>query len=404
VCGITGIIASDSRRHELALSRMVVSLKHRGPDGDDTYFFDHCALGHTRLSIVDLECGQQPMLSPNKQTAVTFNGEIYGYQELKEDFPTYPFRTHSDTEVLLALYERYGIEMMPRVPGMFAFAIWDETEQQLFAARDRFGEKPFYYAFGRNGEFLFASEIKALLASELFTPIISREAIAGYLQRLCIPRGQSVYSNVYILPPAHSLRYRNGKIEIQRYWEMPLPIGDIDFSDAVNEFRRLFSNATRKQLIADVPIGAFLSGGLDSSSVVATASRHAQDLRTFSFAFDGDDSEEKYAQKVAEAYYTDHTVLKTDIIELSELLSEMQHVYDEPFADSSNIPTYLLCREASQHLKVVLTGDGGDELLGGYEWYRSLFWTDSGASSGTIDRACFRVLQKIARILRFRNA
>ena len=192
MCGIVGIVASDSRRHEFAISKMVSSLRHRGPDGEGTCFFDECVLGHTRLSIVDLEGGTQPMLSPNQQTAVTYNGEIYGYREIKKDFSSYPFCTRSDTELLLALYDKYGVKMMPHVPGMFAFAIWDDTNQQLFAARDRFGEKPFYYAFGNNGEFLFASEIKSLLASELFTPIISRKAIAGYLQRLCIPRGQTV--------------------------------------------------------------------------------------------------------------------------------------------------------------------------------------------------------------------
>jgi len=398
MCGIAGIVAPDARSCEEELARMLVALRHRGPDGSGSHFFRDCSLGHTRLSIVDLENGRQPMLSPAARTGVTFNGEIYGYQEIKGQLTGYPFRTSSDTEVILALYERYGEKMLSRLPGMFAFAIWDDAKQTLFCGRDRFGEKPFYFAYGRNGEFLFASEIKALLATNLFTPVLSLAAVRDYLRYLYVSPDRTIYENVHVLSPGHSLRWERGQHSIQQYWVPPPIRHDLVLGDAVEEFKSKFSSAVRRQLVADVPIGAFLSGGLDSSTIVAEAARHTDQVRTFSFAFEGALNEVPYAREVARLYKTDHTELATGAVDLGEMLGEMQQVYDEPLADSSNIPTYLLCKEARRHVKVVLTGDGGDELLAGYEWYKPLYAMAGQAKDLPLQRNALRVLRKCAEL------
>jgi asparagine synthase (glutamine-hydrolysing) len=263
--------------------------------------------------------------------------------------------------------------MLTKLPGMFAFAIWDEANQTLFCGRDRFGEKPFYYAFGAGGEFIFASEIKAILASDLITPILDRQALAHYLQRMYVHPHQTIYSNIFTLPPAHRLQLIGGRVELERYWELPQLNEQVELREAEEEFRRLLDAAVAKQLIADVPVGAFLSGGLDSSTIVAYASRHKSPIQTFSFGFEQGFDELPFARDVANLYQTDHTELLDGKISVGELLCTMQQVYDEPFADTSNIPTYLISKKASQHIKVVLTGDGGDELLAGYtSWYQPL--------------------------------
>lgn len=373
MCGIAGIVAPNSVAYKAAVDRMVAALGHRGPDGAEAHFFNDCALGHTRLSIIDLKTGGQPMFSPDRKLALTFNGEVYGYREIKKDLRDYPFTTTSDTEVVLALYERNQTEMLPYLPGMFAFALWDERTQTFFAGRDRFGEKPFYYAWGPKDEFIFASEIKALIASELFQPKLNRQSVTHYLRHLYVHPHQTIYSNVFVLPPAHRLVLRSGRLAVERYWCLPETKEVVSIEDAIDEFQHLFERAVENQLIADVPVGAFLSGGLDSSSVVAAASRKRARLRTLSFGFGDSISELPHAREIARLYDTDHVELEDRHEDIAELMIEMARVYDEPFADSSNIPTYLISREARRFCKVVLTGDGGDELLGGYDfWYRPL--------------------------------
>lgn len=387
MCGIAGIVTTDAGAYQGRLDSMISALSLRGPDGSGRHFFKRCALGHTRLSIVDIEGGGQPMLTPDKQLGITFNGEIYGFRDIKAKMVGYPFHTSSDTEVILALFRRYGDDMMLHLPGMFAFAIWDEARQRLFCARDRFGEKPFYYAFGRKGEFLFASEIKAILATGLISPVVSRAAIAHYMQRLYVHPHETIYENVYVLPPAHSLTYQDGRLKVERYWKLPETNNTIEIPEAVSIFNYLFEQAVKRQLVADVPVGAFLSGGLDSSTIVAAASRYKADLKTYSFGFEEGISELPYAREAANRFKTDHIELTEDKVDIGELLIKMQDVYDEPFADSSNIPTFLICRMANQYGKVVLTGDGGDELLAGYNyWYNPLFHMEnkSEASSGLI--------------------
>lgn len=405
MCGIAGIVAEGATTYQNVADSMVRALAHRGPDDRGICQFDRCALAHARLSIVDLATGHQPMFSPNRQTAVVFNGEIYGYHALRSSLRDYPFQTTSDTEVILALYERHGRRCLDHLPGMFAFAIWDERKHTLFAARDRFGEKPFYYAFGRGGELVFGSEIKAILASGLIDPVIDVTSVAHYLKYLYVHPEKTIYKNVFTLPPAHFLLYADGHLTVERYWDFPKTTNNIGLSDAVERFQHLLSAAVQKQLIADVPVGAFLSGGLDSSTVVAVASEHKRKLRTFSFGFEDAVSELPFANEIAQRYGTDHSELTARNVDIAELLLLMRDIYDEPFADSSNIPTYLISKLARKHLKVVLTGDGADELLGGYGWwYLPLhFMTEAGAAR-SLELWTVRVIARILERARCRKA
>lgn len=383
---------------------MTDAIAHRGPDGEGHKYFKRCALGHRRLAIVDLSGGEQPMLASDNQVAVTFNGEIYGYQDCRRELHDYPYKTQSDTEVILALYDRYDTDALKHLPGMFAFAIWDDRKQLLFCARDRFGEKPLYYAMGKGGEFLFASEIKGILASGLVEPTLDNKAIARFLQRQCVSAGQSIYANIKALPPGHYLRYREGLVEVVRYWSPPEVDTDIDGEEAVEQFRALLLKAVRRELVADVPVGAFLSGGLDSSTICLLASLLTSDLRSFSFDFEGDHSEITYARTAAKAYGTQHVELAAQGISIIDQLWRMQRVYDEPFADSSNIPTYLLCGEARQHVKVILTGDGGDELFGGYGWYKPLLWMQKEGRIGLLRWVAARVVNRLGHLARVPGA
>jgi asparagine synthase (glutamine-hydrolysing) len=398
MCGIAGIVASIDQRYRVALQRMTDALAHRGPDGQGQAVFTTCALGHRRLAIVDLDSGAQPLSMAGGRIAVTFNGEIYGYQEIRRAYHDFPYRTNSDTEVILALYARHGAQTPAHLPGMFAFALWDDERQELLAARDRFGEKPFYYAVAPGGEFIFASEIKAILASGLIEPTIDRRAVARYLTRQCVGVDQSIYANVRSLPPAHMLRLREGRIEVSRYWSPPMPTSDLAIDDAVDCLRSLLRQAVQRQLVADVPVGAFLSGGVDSSTICLVASELVEQLRTFSFDFEGAHSEIAYARAAAAAYGTRHVELSAHGVDLADGMATLQRVYDEPFADTSALPTYLIAREARRHLKVVLTGDGGDELFGGYAWYRPLYHMAHERPVGLLRWTAARIANRISRV------
>lgn len=381
MCGIAGIIAPEAEIYSSRVRKMVDAIAHRGPDGETVSVLDGCCLGHRRLSIIDLKSGDQPMKSPCADRVIVFNGEIYGYQKIRASFPTYPFATDSDTEVILALFDRFGAQCTSQLPGMFAFGIWDAASRSFFGARDRFGEKPFFFAWGRNGEFIFASEIKAILATGLVDPVLDIESLRHYLSHLYVHSARTIYENIHTLPPAHSITVENGKARVERYWSLPADGPDMTLSDAAFQFRDLFQNAVRNQLVADVPVGAFLSGGVDSTSVVAVASSFKTGLRTFSFGFEDSVSELPIAKESASRYRTQHTEMTAAHVDIAELMLRMQEVYDEPFADSSNIPTYLLCERASEQLKVVLTGDGGDELLGGYGWWYQALLADNDSPS-----------------------
>lgn len=373
MCGIIGIISNSAKEYENQANKMLDAIIHRGPDGSGTAVFEKAILGHRRLSIIDISTGNQPMYNDDGTIALVFNGEIYGYQDIKNNLPNYKFKSSSDTEVIMALYITYGENFLHKLPGMFSFAIWDDNSKSLIAARDRFGEKPFYYTIGKNGEFIFASEIKAILTSGLIEPVLSRESLAHYFKKLYVHPTKTIYENIYTLPPAHSLIYKNGKYTISRYWNLPDLNEKITLDEAIPKFKELLNNAVKKQLIADVSVGAFLSGGLDSTTIVALASKYSPKIKTFSFGYEGTKNELPYAKLAAKKYRTDHSELHDKDNDIAELLVRMAEVYDEPFADSSNISTYLISRLTKKHVTVVLTGDGGDELLGGYYgWYRSL--------------------------------
>lgn len=371
MCGIAGIITPNARNYTDEIRKMTQAIAHRGPDGEHFEFYENAALGHRRLSIIDLsENGTQPMFSNSKNECIVLNGEIYGYQDLKKKYSDYPYKGSSDTEVILAMYQKIGQNLIHELPGMFAFAIWDEEKKELFCGRDRFGEKPFYYAIGNNGEFIFASEIKAILASELITSEINFDALSHYLQYGYVSAYQSIYKNIQTLPPAHQLIYKDGKIEVKRYYSIPKNDNNISLSEAKEEFTALLKNSVRKQLVADVEVGSFLSGGLDSSSIVAMASEFTQKQTSISYGYFGEHSELKFAEEIAQKYNTRHIEIKENRGEIAQDLQKISKFFDEPFADMSYTPQYKICEAARKHLTVVLAGDVGDELFGGYSFYK----------------------------------
>ncbi len=372
MCGIAGIIANNAEKYKENLQKMTDSIAYRGPDSAAHEFFENAALGHRRLAILDLsETGKQPMFSDTKNECVVLNGEIYGYLDLKKKYSDYPYRGTSDTELILAMYQQKGENLINELPGMFAFAIWDEKKQELFCARDRFGEKPFYYAFGKNGEFIFASEIKAIIASGLIRPEIDKAQIAYYLKNGYIHPHHSIYKNIFNLKPAHTLTLKNGKVETKPYWKIPTETSKISLEEGIEQFKFLLDNAVRKQLIADVPVGSFLSGGLDSSTIVAAASKYEKNLMTICYGYEtGDLNEMPYAKAIAEKYETNHFEILDKEQSIFDTLNEVYSYMDEPLMDSSLLPMHLIFKEASKKLKVVLSGDVGDELFGGYTFYK----------------------------------
>lgn len=371
MCGIAGIIAPNARNYQQEIIKMTDAIAHRGPDSSHHEFYESAALGHRRLSIIDLsENGKQPMFSNTKNECIVLNGEIYGYQNIKKEYSKYPYRGSSDTEVILAMYQRKQENLIHDLPGMFAFAIWDDKKRQLFCARDRFGEKPFYYAIGKNKEFIFASEIKAILASGLIDPNVSQEALSHYLQYGYVSTHQSIYTNIFTIPPAHQLIWKDGEISVKRYYSLPAKDRSIGMSEAKEEFLHLLKNAVQKQLIADVEVGSFLSGGLDSSTIVALVNEFSPQQTTISFGYDHEDSELKYAKEIAERYHTHHIEIHEKKEDLVTSLQKISPFLDEPFADRSCLPHFEICRNARKNLKVVLSGDVGDELFGGYSFYK----------------------------------
>jgi asparagine synthase (glutamine-hydrolysing) len=373
MCGIA-VILPGSETPALAIERMTAALVHRGPDAQACLRLPGCRLGHTRLSIIDIAGGSQPMADASGRFHVVLNGEIYNHRELRHELEAIGarFRTRSDTEVLLHAYEHFGPGMLDRLNGQFAFAIWDGAERELFVARDRFGEKPLYWAVARDGHVILASEIKAILASGLISPRIDLASVEAYLGLYYVPPDRTVYENVHVLPPAHAARFKDGSREIWRYWTPRYSHIDASETEAVDHVRSLLSRAVERQTVADVPVGAFLSGGLDSTTIVALMSEQTNaPVSTYAVGFGDLIDELPFARAVASHYETDHHEMQMDI-DVPAALARMADVYDEPFGDSSNIPTYLVAEYARRHVKVVLSGDGGDEIFGGYAWYTPL--------------------------------
>ncbi len=374
MCGICGRINFDGSPVSADLMvKMASLLSHRGPDDEGIYISKNAGLGHKRLSIIDLsEAGRQPMGNEDKTVWAVFNGEIYNFRELKSSLrENHRFISNTDTEVIVHLYEEKGIEFINYLRGMFAIAIWDEKRKRLLLARDRVGKKPVVYAEGKNS-ISFASELKSLLVDETFKCNINPVSIHHYLTYQYIPSPLTIFKEIKKLPPAHILICEDGEISLKNYWSLDFRKKEIfkDESGYSERFMEIFNEAVKMRLISDVPLGAFLSGGLDSSSVVAAMSRFSNSpVKTFSIGFEEEEySELPYAKKVATKFNTEHHefVVKPNAI---EILPKIVWFYNEPFADSSAIPTYYVSKISREHVKVILNGDGGDELLAGYPRY-----------------------------------
>lgn len=370
MCGIIGVIGLKEPTERL-LAASIDSLAHRGPEDQGTLLFPRAALGHTRLSFIDLSpSGHQPMRDTAQDIAITFNGEIYNYKVLRAALEKkgHVFSTHSDTEVILKSYIEYGEKCPDYLEGQFAFAIWDNKAESLFLARDRFGEKPLYVARVGN-TLIFGSEIKALLATGLVKPDIDPVSIDNYLTLLYVPPWRSMYKNITPLKPAHRAVWNNNIYTEERYWQLTKEESKDSFEDAAQKVRTILTSAVRASMVADVEVGAFLSGGTDSSLVVRLAQQESsRPLKTFSAGFEGFIDELPYAQEIATLAGTDHHAahMKDDLVATFLAVSKY---FDEPFGDSSNVPTSLIATLARKQVKVALSGDGGDELFYGYGHY-----------------------------------
>lgn len=397
MCGICGKISYDGKPVDEALLReMCRTFSYRGPDDEGIYTNSKegqnnqtvfAGFGHKRLSIIDLSrAGHQPMSNEDGTIWITYNGEIYNFKELKVDLQRkgHTFRSDTDTEIILHMYEEEGVDAVKHFNGMFAFALWDERESRLWVCRDRVGIKPLVYYW--DGEhFVFASEIKALICDPMIQNELDYEALYLYLAFSYVPAPLTIFKGIKKLEPGHSLILENGKIEDKKYWDVPKTIDpDISSLTFIEQERiykkRLYkclNDAVRFRMVADVPLGVFLSGGIDSSIIVALMTRNSnQPVKTFSIGFKDDKlfDETLYAREVAKLNHTDHYEFKLTYKDMLDALSDVLSTFDEPFSDSSAIPTYIVSRETRKHVKVALSGDGGDELFAGYRSYLGEYW------------------------------
>src|SRR5438874_12682466 len=373
MCGITGFVDTElsPNRAEQLIDSMCQVIRHRGPDDHGVWVGDGVALGSRRLSIIDVAVGHQPIFNEDASILVVFNGEIYNYRELQKELQErgHHFRTNSDTETIVHAYEEYGDDCVKHLRGMFTFALWDRKRQRLLAARDRFGKKPLnYYWDGQR--LVFGSEIKSILEANIPREV-NAIALDEFLAYRWVPTPNTLFKNVMKLPAAHILIYEDGQISTKRYWELPFtPTCQDDEATAIERIIALLKDAVKVRLMSEVPLGAFLSGGVDSSVVVGLMSQMmSQPVKTFSIGFEEDYySELPYARQIAEHFGTDHHEFFVRP-ELISVLPQLVWAYDEPFADSSMLPTYYVSKLAREHVTVVLTGDGGDEIFGGYTRY-----------------------------------
>lgn len=381
MCGIAGFIdiesASAVREHgERArlLDRMCRVIRHRGPDDQGVFVEDGVALGMRRLSIIDLAGGHQPMSGEDGSVNIVFNGEIYNYRDLQTELEScgHSFQTSSDTEAIVHAYEEYGHACVNKLRGMFAFAIWDRRSRSLFIARDRVGKKPLYYTVTPGGTCVFGSELKSLLEHPEVARETDLDALDAYFSLGYVPDPLTIFRGIHKLPPGCYLTFSEGTAKTTQYWDFnyeqdPTPRSEEDYLD---ELRELLDEAVNLRLVADVPLGAFLSGGIDSSIVVALMARHmGRPVKTFSIGFEEDSYNElKYARLTAEKFGTDHHEFFVTP-DICSIVDELAWHFDEPFADSSAIPTFMVSKLARQYVKVVLSGDGGDELFAGYTRY-----------------------------------
>lgn len=397
MCGIAGFFLKGHNAPAGLIKAMCDEIRHRGPDDEGFHVDGGCAIGMRRLSIIDLSTGHQPISNEDRSVWIVFNGEIYSYRELRDDLERrgHTFQTLTDTETIIHLYEEFGEEAFTRLRGMFALAIWDARLGRLVLARDRFGKKPLYYAIRPEGLY-FASELSCLRQTEIpLEP--DPEALRLYFQFNYIPDPYSAYKGIRKLSAGSWLSFdRQGKVATGRYWRQPVPGADPGFrspAEAAAEIRRKFDEAVRIRMIADVPLGAFLSGGIDSSSVVASmALQSPEPIRTFSIGFEESAFNElPYAALVANKYHTDHheIVVRPDS---ASLVQKLVDHFGEPFGDASAIPTYIVSEFAARYVKVVLSGDGGDELFGGYGSFLAV------NNWGRLDRIPLSVRKALARL------
>jgi asparagine synthase (glutamine-hydrolysing) len=382
MCGISGIAHSARRASDVSeavLLRMRDILRHRGPDDAGLFVEGPVGLAHRRLSIVDLAAGHQPMANGDGSLRIVFNGEIYNHaaERSRLEAGGHVFGTRSDTEAILHLYEEYGERCVEHLRGMFAFALWDRRRRKMFLARDRLGVKPLYYVHASDGSLFFASEIKAIFAAGALRPELNREALPDYLANRATSGDMTLFAGVRRLPPGHTLRWKDGKVDIECYWDArpghPAEADSRSPAEYIEEWRELFRTSVQLRLMSDVPLGMFLSGGIDSSAIAGVMSGMVKEpIKTFSVAFDDPEANElPYARLAARAFGTDHHEV---LVEPSEFAAALPHLIwheDEPIAHAASIPLYFVSQLAQRHVKVVLTGEGSDELLGGYYRYRT---------------------------------
>jgi len=382
MCGIVGKVHSDIQRpiDEQTVRSMCEAIVHRGPDEDGFFVEGGAALGMRRLQVIDLASGHQPMENEDGSLRIVFNGEIYNYQQLSHELRArgHQLRTASDTEVILHLYEEYGLECFALLRGMFAIALWDRRRNELVLARDRLGKKPLFYAQTPSG-LSFSSELQSLLCDREVGREIDPAAIDEYLSYLFVPHPKTLYKSVKKLPPATWAVFSDGRLRMKRYWQVQYreECEKIALHERVEELDGLLREAVSLRLLADVPVGAFLSGGLDSSLVVALMRSVGHErVRTFSIGFsDASFDEQSYARQVAQALDTEHSEYVVDY-QVEEMIPQLLKHFGEPFADSSAIPTYHLSRVTRGDVTVALSGDGGDEIFGGYRRYQARIMVD----------------------------
>lgn len=375
MCGITGklFFNQDKTLEYELIKKMCDTLIHRGPDDEGIFVDGNFGFGMRRLSIIDIKSGHQPIFSRNGELAIVFNGEIYNYPDLKKELEGlgHRFVTNSDTETILKAYQQWGMDFPNKLNGMFAIAIWDSKDKKLILVRDRIGVKPLYYYLD-DEKLLFGSEIKAILADDTIERKLNYKALDLYLSLLYVPNPYSMIEKISKLPPAHYLICQNGKTEIHKYWNLEFaPDSTRSIQDFSEEFNRLFEDSVKIRMLSEVPLGAFLSGGIDSSAIVAKMAKNsAKPVKTFSIGFKegGYHDETIYAELIAKKYNTDHITFKVGS-EVLDMMEKYVYHFDEPFADYAAFPTYIVSKLAKEHVTVVLTGDGGDELFAGYDRY-----------------------------------
>lgn len=372
MCGIVGFVGKTTREE---LSLMLSAISHRGPDESGIFWKENAGMGNVRLAIVGRADGHQPMLNASGTLVITHNGEIYNHTNLRKILEKrgYAFRTKTDTEVILAAYEEYGEKCAEKLEGMFAFAIWDGKKKQLFAARDRFGIKPFVYTLTPGKTFLFTSEIKSLLAHPKVQAALNPQALFSYLQLRFVPEPQTMFQNIHHLPAAHSLIVdQRGRIKITRYWHLGNNRSDINPREAAEEFLSKLTSSVQDQLMGEVPVGIFASGGIDSSLLTVLAHQKRKDIKLFSVSFpDARFDESAHAKLMADYLKVQLHTLDFQP-EWVNLLPEIIRHLDQPLADAAVVPTYFLAKFARKYVGVVLSGDGSDEILAGYDRHKGL--------------------------------